>query len=68
MFPGTVLVNGFVAGTWRIDRPAGAATLSVEPFGKISGKDRAAVAGEGKLLLAFAVPGAAHDIRFAPAR
>jgi hypothetical protein len=66
VFPGTVLVNGFASGTWRIDRAAGAATLTVEPFGKISGKDRAAVAGEGEQLLAFAAPGAAHDIRFAP--
>jgi hypothetical protein len=65
VFPGTVLADGFVAGTWRIDRPAGAATLTVEPFGKISGDHRAAVTGEGKLLLAFAAPGAAHDIRFA---
>src|SRR5215472_2164541 len=36
VFPGTVLVNGFVAGIWRVARPAGAATLTVEPFGKIS--------------------------------
>jgi hypothetical protein len=38
----------------------------LEPFGKISGEHRAAVAGEGERLLAFAAPGAAHDIRFAP--
>ncbi len=66
VFPGTVLVNGFAAGTWRIDRSAGAATLTLEPFGKISGEHRGAIAGEGRLLLAFAAPGAAHDIRFAP--
>jgi hypothetical protein len=66
VFPGTVLVNGFVAGMWRIDRSAGAAALTLEPFGKISGEHRAAVAGEGERLLAFAAPGAAHDIRFAP--
>ena len=68
VFPGTVLVNGFVAGTWRIDRSAGAATLTVEPFGKMTLKDRDAVSAEAMRLLAFAAPGAAHDVRFGPAR
>ena len=67
VFPGTVLVNGFVAGTWRIDRSAGAATLTVEPFGKMTVKDRDAVRAEAGRLLAFAAPGAAHDVRFGPA-
>ena len=68
VFPGTVLLNGFVAGTWRIDRSAAAVTLTVEPFGQMSLKDRDAVTAEAGRMLAFAAPGAAHDIRFGPAR
>jgi hypothetical protein len=69
VFPGTVLVNGFVAGLWRMARPAGAVTLTVEPFGKISARDRDAITDEARLMLAFAAPeGAAQDIRFTPAR
>jgi hypothetical protein len=66
VFPGTVLLNGFAAGTWRTGRSARAVTLTVEPFGKISPEDRDAVTGEAGLMLAFAAPGAVHDIRFAP--
>ena len=69
VFPGTVLVNGFVAGLWRMARSAGAVTLTVEPFGKIGVRDRDAITDEARLMLAFAAPaGAAQDIRFAPAR
>lgn len=68
VFPGTVLVNGYVAGMWRIARSAGAVTLTVEPFGRISSKDRDAVTGEAGRMLAFTAPDAAQGIRFAPAR
>jgi hypothetical protein len=68
VFPGTVLVNGFVAGLWRVARSAGAVTLTVEPFGKIGARDRVAITEEAGRMLAFAAPaGAAADIRFAPA-
>jgi len=64
-----VLVNGFVAGLWRMARSAGAVTLTVEPFGKIGARDRDAITDEARLMLAFAAPGgAAQDIRFTPAR
>jgi len=68
IFPGTVLLRGFAAGTWRIARSRGAAGLIIELFEPIAAPDRAAVASEGERLLAFAAPDAgAHDIRFAPA-
>jgi hypothetical protein len=68
VFPGTVLLNGFVAGTWRVATSAAAATLTVEPFGKMSSADRHAVAAEAGRLLGFAAPGASPDIRFDPPR
>jgi hypothetical protein len=68
VFPGTVLVDGFVAGLWRVARSARAVTMTVEPFGKIGARDRDAITDEAGRMLAFAAPaGAAADIRFAPA-
>ena len=67
IFPGTVLINGFVLGIWRITRSRDAAALSIDMFESISGRDRDAVTREGERLLAFAEPGAqGYDIRFAP--
>ena len=60
----TVLVDGFVRATWTLSTDHDAATLLVEPLGRLSRQDRAAVADEGARLLAFAAPDAAHDIRF----
>jgi len=64
VFPGAVLVDGFVAGMWRLARNKAAATLTVELFGPTRERDQ--VAREAELMLAFCAPGAAHDIRFAP--
>ena len=49
---GSVLVDGFFRGLWRISRQRGVATLHIEMYGPLS--DRDAVAGEGEHLLAFA--------------
>jgi hypothetical protein len=63
---GTILIDGFVRGAWKIDRGKGAATLVVEPFEPLEKTDRAALAEEGARLLAFAAADAAsHDVRFA---
>jgi DNA glycosylase AlkZ-like len=64
IFPGTVLVDGFAAGMWRITRLRGTAVLTVELFGPLAPADRDAVATEGGRLLGFAAAGAAHEIRF----
>jgi hypothetical protein len=66
IFPGTVLVDGFVAGMWRITRSRGAATLTLEVFVPVSPADRDAIAAEAKRLLGFAAAGVDHEIRFAP--
>jgi len=66
IFPGTVLVDGFAAGIWRITRSRRAAALTVEPFGPISARDREAVTREADRLLGFAAADAGkHEIRFA---
>ena len=62
---GAVLVDGFVRGTWKIDRQKGAASLVVEPFAPLSKRDRTALAEEGARLLAVAGGGARRTgIRF----
>lgn len=48
------LVDGVVAGTWTIAKRR----LTVEPFGRLTKRDRAAVEAEGARLLAFVAPGA----------
>lgn len=63
VFPGTVLVDGFVRGTWRVDRSAGAATLLVTPYRRLSKRHEATVGAEGARLLRFAAPGADHEVR-----
>ncbi len=66
--PGTFLVDGFVAGTWVVEREGDAARLALRPFEALRKADRAALAAEGARLLAFAAEGArGRDVRFAPA-
>ena len=64
IFPGAVLIDGFVAGMWRLARTKSTATLTVELFG--STRERPQVAWEAERMLAFCASGASHDIRFAP--
>jgi winged helix DNA-binding protein len=61
----TFLVDGFVAGTWRIERKRASATLVLEPFATISRPTRAELAAEGEALARFAEPDArTADVRF----
>jgi hypothetical protein len=67
IFPGTVLVDGFVAGMWRLARSRRSATVIIEMFDPVTERDREEILAEGGRLLAFAAPEApACDIRFAP--
>jgi hypothetical protein len=67
IFPGTVLIDGFVRGMWRVTKVRGATVLTIEMFGPVGGRDRDAVAAEGERLLEFAVPGSPDaEIRFGP--
>lgn len=65
LIPGTILVDGFVRGTWRIRREQAAATLEIEPYQRISTKDAGALESAGRRLLKFAAPGATHAVTFA---
>jgi hypothetical protein len=66
IFPGTVLIEGFVRGMWRVTTARGVATLAIELFREADG-DRDAVAAEGERLLDFAAPGSPDaELRFGP--
>jgi hypothetical protein len=64
VIPGSVLIDGFVAGMWRLARSRDAATLTIELFAPV--RERDALAAEAERVLAFGAPGAAHEVRFAP--
>ncbi|MFJ4584889.1 winged helix DNA-binding domain-containing protein [Streptomyces echinatus] len=56
----TLLVDGFLAGLWKLDADA----LVVEPFGELTRARREEVTAEGERMLRVLYPGASYDIRF----
>jgi hypothetical protein len=54
----TFLIDGFVAGTWKIEADRRKATLSVQPFLTLAAADREALTDEGERLLLFVAPAA----------
>ncbi len=64
----TFTLDGFVAGTWRVERERGVASLTLKPLGRLSKSDAAALSDEGERLLAFmATEAADRRIRVAEA-
>jgi hypothetical protein len=55
----TVLVDGQVAGIWKIERRKKAATLTIAPFGRLTAVIRRLIEPEAAALLAFTDPDAA---------
>jgi hypothetical protein len=49
----TVLIDGFVRGTWKIEKIKNAATLAIRPFAKLAKPERAALIEEGERLVRF---------------
>ncbi|MEU1054366.1 winged helix DNA-binding domain-containing protein [Streptomyces sp. NPDC005876] len=60
----TLLVDGFLAGLWRLDADA----LVIEAFGELTAVQRREVAEEAERLLAAMHPDASYGIRFGPVR
>lgn len=54
---GTVLVDGFVAGEWGLERGDDGSELAVEPYGSMAASDRGELIEEGRRLLAFLTDG-----------
>jgi len=64
IFIGTLLVDGFVQGTWMISRQGEVATLTIEPLRHLTATERKTVAEEGERLLDFAAAEAGRrDVR-----
>ncbi|HEX6900375.1 MAG TPA: winged helix DNA-binding domain-containing protein [Thermoanaerobaculia bacterium] len=61
----TFLVDGFVAGTWKVERKKKTAALILEPFGKLDRKTVKALEAEGDALLRFVEADAeTREVRF----
>jgi hypothetical protein len=66
---GTVLVDGFTAARWKLERGKDIATLRVEPFRKLSRADRTEVTEEAARLIDFLAEDAtSRDVRVGGAR
>jgi hypothetical protein len=64
---GTLLLDGFAAATWKIERTRGEALVVIDPFRKISRAERKAIEPEAAALLAFAEPDAGGaGVRYGP--
>jgi hypothetical protein len=59
---GTVLLDGFYAGTWRIVRAVERATLTIRPFEPVGSDDATALIDEGARLVAFATDGMTPNV------
>jgi len=69
LVPGTVLVDGFVAGLWAVTRPAGAggpAVLTVRPFRSFSARHEAQLRREVASLAEFAARGGPAQVVVEP--
>jgi hypothetical protein len=69
LIPGTVLLDGFVGGTWKLERGPGRAILRIQPFRELSRADTTALSLEGDRLLEFgAAEAETRLVEFAVAR
>ena len=60
-----ILVDGFAAGSWGLERTKTDAIVRVEPFAKLAARDRAEATVEGERLARFMAPEAkVHGVRF----
>ncbi len=59
--PGSILLDGFVAGTWKIHRQRNATVLRISPIRPVSVEERTELEMEGMRLLTFAAADAADQ-------
>ncbi|MPZ49433.1 MAG: winged helix DNA-binding domain-containing protein [Dehalococcoidia bacterium] len=64
--PSLFLVDGFVAGTWRIRTEADKATLLMQPFRPLAPDDEVQLLGEADRLVTFVSTSASYDLRVLP--
>jgi hypothetical protein len=53
VFPGTILVDGFLRGAWRISKQRMSVVLTITPWARTTKKDLASLTREGTSLLEF---------------
>lgn len=64
LIPAMVLIDGVVAGTWRIEAKKKAIAVTIRPFGALAAKDRKAIEAEAHSAAAFLAPDAKPDVAF----
>lgn len=60
-----LMVDGFLAGIWRLEESGDSAVLTVQPFGSLTSPQRNEVAEEGGRLLAGMTTASSYEVRFA---
>ncbi|MFF3482684.1 winged helix DNA-binding domain-containing protein [Streptomyces sp. NPDC002701] len=60
----TVLVDGFLAGLWRLEESADRAVVTVEPFGTLTRAQRDEVTEEAARMLGVLSGSSSYDVRF----
>ncbi len=66
LIPAMVLVDGVVAGTWRIETKKKSVAVTIRLFGKVAAKDRNAIEAEALSAAAFLAPDARPEVSFEP--
>lgn len=61
----TLLVDGFVAGTWELARADGRAAITLRPFRQLRREDRHALVAEAERVLGLVAPRAERAVRVA---
>lgn len=62
MPPATFLIDGFVHGTWKVERSGDVALLRLTPFARIPGATEQPLVAEGEALLSFLEPDATDRV------
>ena len=65
----TILIDGRIAASWKLERVKKRAVLSIQPFQKLSKQATTDIVGEGMRLSQFMEPDAlGHDINWSPTK